>query len=219
MRFKDRENAASSLGRLLKNDVKGGDPNEVRVIGIPRGGVIMAAIVGKILNVKYDIVIPRKLRAPYNEELAIGAIIDAENPLVCLDQYLIEQLNVSSKYIESEKQNQIQEIKRRVSLYQTNFKANSLVGKTVIVVDDGAARGATLIVTARWIRKFSPKKLIMAVPVGPKGTIELLKKEADLVQSLISPSDNKFGSVGRFYQNFPPVTDETVIQLMQKNSS
>ena len=197
LRFKDREKAASTLAGLLKDTVKGIEKNEIYVIGIPRGGVITADVIAKKLNANFDVVIPRKIRAPYNEELAIGAIIDAENPLVYVDQFLIEQLNISSEYIESEKQNQIGEIKRRESLYQINTNKMSVAGKTVILVDDGAAMGATLIVSARWINKLKPKKLIIAIPVAPKGTIQKLKKEVDRVESLIAPSDSKFETVSK----------------------
>lgn len=217
LRFKDRENAASTLTGLLKDCVKGIDPNDIYVIGIPRGGVVTANVIAKKLNAKFDVVIPRKMRAPYNEELAIGAVIDAENPLVYIDDNLIKQLNISREYIESEKQRQIEEIKRRESLYRINFNKMSVGGRMVILVDDGAARGATLIVSARLIKKLKPHKLIIAIPVAPKGTIDLLRKEADGIESLISPSNGKFGTVGKYYQSFLPVSDETVIEIIRKN--
>jgi putative phosphoribosyl transferase len=213
----DREKAASTLAALLKDVVKGIDPNDIYVVGIPRGGVITADVIAKKLNAKFDVVVPRKIRAPYNEELAIGAVIDTENPLVYIDDNLTKQLNISREYIESEKQKQIEEIKRRESLYRINFNKMNVAGKTVILVDDGAARGATLIVSARSIKKLKPHKLIIAIPVAPKGTIELLKKEADWIESLISPSNGKFGAVGKYYQSFLPVSDETAIQIIRKN--
>jgi putative phosphoribosyl transferase len=217
LRFKDRETAASTLAALLKDAIKGIEPNDILVIGIPRGGVITADVIAKKLNAKFDFIIPRKLRAPFNEELAIGAVIDTQNPLVYTDDVIIKQIGIPRQYIESEKLRQIEEIKRRESLYGSHLNTTDVAGKTVILVDDGAARGATLIVSARWIGKLKPNKLIIGTPVAPKGTIELLKKEADRIDLLISPSNSKFGSVGRYYQSFLPVSDETVIETIQKN--
>jgi putative phosphoribosyl transferase len=217
IRLKDREKAASTLAELLKDSVKGIDSNDIFVVGIPRGGIITADVIAKKLNAKFDFVIPRKMRAPYNEELAIGAVIDAENPLVYIDNNLVKELSISTDYIESEKQTQIEEIKRRQSLYRVNFNKIS-AGKTVILVDDGAARGATLIVSARSLKKLNPNKLIIGIPVAPKGTIQLLKKEADRIESLISPSSAKFGAVGAYYQSFLPISDETVVEIIRKNT-
>jgi putative phosphoribosyl transferase len=202
---------------LLKDAVKGIDRNNIIVIGIPRGGVIIADVIAKKLSAKLDIVIPRKMRAPYNEELAIGAVIDVHNPLLYIDDSLVEELSISKEYIEGEKQRQIEEIKRRESIYRINFKTNNVKGKTVILVDDGAARGATLIVSARSVKKLKPNKLIIAIPVAPRGTIELLEKEADRIESLISPPDGKFEAVGKYYQSFLPVSDEAVMEIIRKN--
>jgi putative phosphoribosyl transferase len=217
LRFKDREKAASTLAGLLKDAVKGIDRNNIIVIGIPRGGVIIADVIAKKLSAKLDIVIPRKMRAPYNEELAIGAVIDVHNPLLYIDDSLVEELSISKEYTEGEKQRQIEEIKRRESIYRINFKTNNVKGKTVILVDDGAARGATLIVSARSVKKLKPNKLIIAIPVAPRGTIELLEKEADRIESLISPPDGKFEAVGKYYQSFLPVSDEAVMEIIRKN--
>jgi putative phosphoribosyl transferase len=220
--FKDRVYAANILGESLKDRVKKEDEQRNAVIlGIPRGGVITADIVAKKLSTtNFYIIIPRKLTDPDNKEQSIGAIM--EDGTTYLDQELINDLQISSEYLEKEKLEQIQEIKRRTFLYRKEKDNNSpiLKDKTVILVDDGAASGATLIVAAKWIKKqqqqqTTPKRLIIAIPVAPKSTVNLLKKECDgaEVEVVTSPSST-FHSVGQYYHSFDPVTDEQVIQIM-----
>jgi predicted phosphoribosyltransferase len=146
-----------------------------------------------------------------------------------LNDMLVKELEVSQEYIEKEKTYQIQEIKRRSSLYYRHHDDdfapredhNVPNGKAVIILaDDGAATGATVIAAARWIKKKTnnPKShLIIAVPVVPKQTKELLRREADHVEVIISPSTSNFKSVGQYYQSFEPITDEQVIEIMKRN--
>ena len=150
------------------------------VLGIPRGGVVVADIVASKLkslsfNCEFDIIIPRKLTAPGNQEIAIGAIMigkeedNGDNETtVYLNEDLIKELDISDEYIEKEKTRQIDEIKRRHSLYRSPEKRYDINDKIAIIVDDGAATGATLIAAARWIKrnKGHQKKLIIAIPVA-----------------------------------------------------
>ncbi|MDQ3838346.1 MAG: phosphoribosyltransferase, partial [Thermoproteota archaeon] len=154
---------------------------------------------------------------PHNEELAIGAVM--EDGTTYLNDELIRELEISQEYIEKEKIEQIREIKSRYSLYQNVRRREYQFGnKTVILADDGAATGATLIAAARRIKKDNPKShLIIAVPVAPKPTKELLRREADHVEVIISPSTFNFKSVGQYYQSFEPITDEQVIEIMKRN--
>jgi len=226
-KFKDRVAAANVLGESLKDRVKKVEEQKTAVVlGIPRGGVITADIVAKKFSTLFfDIVVPRKLTDPDNKEQAIGAIM--EDGTTYIDLQLINDLQISSEYLEKEKLEQIQEIKRRIALYRNNeptrkgFSSSSsssfLKDKTVILVDDGAATGATIIAAARWIRKLEnkPKRLIIAIPVAPKSTVNLLRKECNTeIEVVISPSST-FHSVEQYHQNFQQIPDEQVIKIMK----
>ena len=150
-----------------------------------------------------------------------------EDGTTYLNDKLIRMLEISSEYIDKVKSEQIVEIKRRSLLYRNkSIEDNSSLthdiiskskSKTVILADDGAATGATLIAAARWIRnKNLPTKLIIATPVAPKDVISLLKTEADHVEVIIAPSNYSFKSVGQYYQSFEQVTDEQVTEIMRK---
>jgi putative phosphoribosyl transferase len=225
LKFKDRSAAGSILAEILKDRVKEEKLAEqcIVVLGIPRGGVVTADTVVKKLSsstaafaaVEFDIIIPRKLTDPNNKEQALGAIM--EDGTTYLDEGLISLLHITSEYIEKEKAEQLEEIKHRSTLYYHSTSINyhdHLKDKTTILVDDGAATGATLIAAARFLRKHTPKRLIIAVPVAPKDTVNLLKQEADAVEVVISLSST-FKSVGQFYQDFNPVPDEKVIEILR----
>ena len=224
-KFKDRVAAADVLGESLKDRVKKVEEQKTAVVlGIPRGGVITADIIAKKFSTLFfDIIVPRKLTDPDNKEQAIGAIM--EDGTTYIDLQLINDLQISSEYLEKEKLEQIQEIKRRTALYRNNeptrkgFSSSSsfLKDKTVILVDDGAATGATIIAAARWIMKLEnkPKRLIIAIPVAPKSTVNLLRKEYNTeVEVVISPSST-FHSVEQYHQNFQQIPDEQVIKIMK----
>src|ERR671919_654404 len=216
LKLKDRAAAANILAEALKDVIKKEqERKDSIVLGIPRGGVIVGDIIARKLSSNlFDIIIPKKLCAPHSEELAIGAVM--EDGTTYLNDILVKELEVSQEYIEKEKVDQILEIKRRSLLYRRkDYTArevyNIINGKTVILADDGAATGATVIAAARWIKKKTdnPKNhLIIAVPVVPKQTKELLRREADHVEVIISPSTSNFKSVGQYYQSFEPITDE-----------
>jgi putative phosphoribosyl transferase len=224
LKLKDRANAANILGEALKDVIRDKEERKAAIVlAIPRGGVIVGDNIARKLSCKFDIIIPRKLRAPHNEELAIGAIM--EDGTTYLNDILVKELEISQEYIEKEKAKQIQEIRRRSSLYRNSEEKYELRNnKYVILADDGAATGATIIAAARWIRRQllleEPKKqqlIIVAVPVAPKQSKDLLKKEADHVEIITSPSTSNFKSVGQYYQSFEPVTDEQVIDIMRSN--
>jgi putative phosphoribosyl transferase len=221
LKFKDRIWAANVLAESLKDIIKKEtrNKNELVVLGIPRGGVIIASVIATKLDASLDIIIPRKLRAPHNEEVAIGSIM--EEGIAYLSTDLVKTLDISSEYIEKEKAEQIEEIRRRTALYrqqqQANLQSKSSSQSTVIIADDGAATGATIIIAARWIRKnHNPKKLIIAVPVVPKQVVKLLKNEADYVETITTPSTSSFKSVSQYYQDFTEVTDQQVIDILSK---
>ncbi len=224
LKLKDRAAAANILAEALKDIIKEEqERKDSIVLGIPRGGVIVGDIIARKLSCEFDIIIPRKLRAPHSEELAIGAIM--EDGTTYLNDTLVKELEIPQEYIEKEKAYQIQEIKRRSSLYRRNaeekekYKLRNNNNKYVILADDGAATGATIIAAARWIRTNNPTSdmIIVAIPVAPRQTKALLKKEADHVEVITAPSTSNFKSVGQYYQSFEPVTDEQVINIMKRN--
>lgn len=212
-RFKDREHAADLLTSKLKKELKNENPKEITVFGVPRGGVILAYTIyqNKIANY-FDIVIPRKLGAPNNKELGIGAIMDKDT--VYLNEYVVKALRVPEDYIEREKISQVQEIERRTLLYRPKQEEYVIENKTIILVDDGAATGSTLVVSARWLRKRKPKKIIIAVPVAPNETVELLKDEVDEVVTILIPPTSTFTAVAQFYDNFEEINDDKVVKIM-----
>lgn len=212
-RFKDRVSAAKILAESLK-DVVRKDDGDIVVLGIPRGGVVIANIIAKKLSARYfDIIIPRKLTDPDNKEHAIGAVM--EDGTTYIDQDLVQLLGINQEYLEKEKKYQIEEIRRRSSLYRNLPQQYDFQDKTVILVDDGAATGATVIVAARSIRNQvkKPKSLIIALPVTSKETATLLERESDRLEVVLKPSTG-FRSVGQYYQDFTQVTDDQVIQII-----
>ena len=211
--FNDRASAASILCRMLKGEIRAKkDPQQILILGIPRGGTVVADIVAQKLNADFDVVISRKLRAPDNEENSIGAIM--QDGSVYLDALSLRWLKVSSEYIKKESEEQLREIVRRVALYGHDSHVYNVRDRTVLLVDDGVASGATLIPAARWIKKQQPKQLIIAAPVAQEQAAELLRKEADQLKFITTPSN--FSSISQFYRNFEPVTDEQVIDIIKK---
>jgi putative phosphoribosyl transferase len=205
LRFRDRESAANSLGEALKDLIKKEDRKYCRVLGIPRGGVITAYFIARKLGCQFSIIIPKKLRAPHNEEIAIGAI--AGDGTTYLNDTLVKELGVSSDYISKEKLLQLKEIERRTSLYCSNNKRIigldhiELHNKTVILADDGAATGATLVASIRYIKSSGNcQRIIIATPIGPKGTVALLKSEnIDHIEVINAPDNAGFKSVEEYY--------------------
>lgn len=165
----------------------------------------------------FDILIPRKLPALHNEELAIGATM--EDGSTYLNETITDALEISQEYIEKVKREQIEEIKRRKAVYRKPGLKYDFNDKIVILVDDGAATGATIIAAARWVRKnHNPKKLVVALPVAPKDVESLLKYEVDYVEIITSPPTSRFKSVQQYYQQFGQATDEQVIHIMRSRN-
>ncbi|MFH0846931.1 MAG: phosphoribosyltransferase [Chloroflexota bacterium] len=206
--FPDRAEA----GRLLGEALKDLSDKKAVVLGIPRGGVIVAAELARVIQAGLDIVLSRKLGAPDNPELAIGAI--AEDGEVVLHHSLITALGVSQSYIKEEKTRQLAEINRRSQLVRGILPRLNLKDRTVIVTDDGVATGATL-QAALWLaHKAEPKNLIAALPVGPEETLTELARDCDEMVCLRAPYG--FASVGQFYRHFPQVEDEEVLSLLSR---
>jgi predicted phosphoribosyltransferase len=208
--FKDRIEAAELLAHELK-DFKGQD---VVVLGIPRGGVLVAERIASQLGADLDIVFSHKLGAPGNPELAIGAV--SENGQVFLDEVLSRQVGATDSYIQKEKQRQLIQIQRRAQQYRKFKPKVSLKSKIVIVTDDGLATGATM-QTALWAcRQECPRRLIAAIPVGPQDRLRKLTKDADETICLRTPPF--FAAVGQFYLHFEQVRDEDLLEILEKSA-
>jgi putative phosphoribosyl transferase len=183
------------------------------VLAIPRGGVVVGYEIAQTLHLPLDVIIPHKLGAPYNPELAIGAI--TEDGSTVLDDNLITDLGVSQDYITKESERQKKEIERRLVLYRQNQPNLYLKGKDVIVVDDGIATGSTMKAALLSVKNKGARNIIVAIPVGPPSTIKELEKRANRVVCLYLPE--YFQAIGQFYDDFSQTTDDEVIGLLREN--
>ena len=207
--FVDRVDAGKRLASVLKNF----SGKKGIVLAIPRGGVVVGYVIAKTLNLPLDIIIPRKIGAPNNPELAIGAV--AEDGTAILDQNLIKYLGVSREYVIEETERQKKEISRRLKLYKQDASYPDLKGLDVIVVDDGIATGSTMKAALASVKNRGASSITVAVPVGPPSTIEELEKMADRVVCLYTPEF--FQAIGEFYKDFSQTSDEEVIGLLLEN--
>lgn len=214
IKFKNRTSAGEILAGILTDFFKKeGKTAPITVLAIPRGGVIIGDVIASKFNQsEFDIVIPRKLGAPNNPELAIGAVM--QDRTAYLNERLIRTLQVSTEYTEGEINRQVQEIQRRISLYRPAAKPYNITGRSVVIADDGIATGATVMVVAKWIKKYNPASVLIAVPVAPEDTVAELSRDGNRVQVITTPFS--FGSVGQFYENFNQVTDEEVKEVARK---
>ena len=209
--FKNRTAAGKELlSRLLSYKNK----KDTIVLGLPRGGVICASEIAKGLHLPLDVLIPRKIGAPFNPELAIGALCEEE---IVLDLEIIRALAIPESFIQGEIAKEKEEAKRRLKLYRKNKPPLDLKNKTVILVDDGIATGATITAAIQAVRSHKTKKLIVAVPVAPPETIEKISHEVDEVIALYTPIS--FMAVGQFYEVFDQTKDEEIVAIFAKEFS
>ena len=207
MLFNDRNDAGKKLGEKLQGYK---NASSTVVLGLVRGGVVVAAEVAASLGLPLNVVVVRKLGAPHNEELAIGAITDKGEGF--FNEDLMGILGVSREYLSKEMERQRKSAKERVEIYRGHFPAPDIKNKTVILVDDGIATGASFRAAIRSVRKEGAKKIVLAVPVAAPDALEMLKKEVDEVVCLSSPVF--FEAVGAFYKHFNQTTDEEIISLL-----
>ena len=208
--FVDRVEAGR---KLVSNLGDFAEKKNAIVLAIPRGGVVVGYEVAHALKIPLDIIIPRKIGAPSNPELAIGAV--TEDGIAILDENLVAYLGVEKTYIKEESDRQRREIERRLKLYRGDIPYPNLSARSVIMVDDGVATGATIKAALASLRKRKAATVVIAVPVGPLSTIRELEEKADRVVCLFTPEE--FYAIGQFYENFNQTTDEEVISLLKRS--
>lgn len=209
--FHNRRDAGKQLATHLEQFQN--RPDAI-VLGIPRGGIVVADEIARALHVPLDVFITHKLGAPKNPELAIGAI--AGDGTLVLDQPSIQQLGISEKLVEQEYAKQMREIKRRTKLFRHNKPPLVLQDKIIIVADDGIATGATVLVALIALRKQKPARLIIAAPVAPAHILPELRRHCDELVLLVTPAD--FYAVGYFFENFGQVEDDQVVEILKRDT-
>jgi predicted phosphoribosyltransferase len=207
-RYRDRCEAGEILAEVLRRY----EGKEVVVLAVPRGGVPVALPVVRELQCEMDLIIPRKIGAPHQPEVALGAV--CEDGEVLLNPHLVQSLGVSDSYINQASNVEVNEIKRRLSVYRGSRPPVNIAGRTVIVIDDGVATGFTITAALQSVARRSPAELILAVPVAPQDTIKTLAREVDTVICPLQPEI--FYAVGQFYKNFKQLSDEDVRDMLQQ---
>jgi predicted phosphoribosyltransferase len=211
MIFEDRRDAGRKLGSALMSHVE--NENSI-ILALPRGGVPVAYEAARELGVPMDILLVRKLGVPGQEELAMGAI--GSGGIQVLNKSLINMLGIPEESIDAVAKREDQEMKRSERIYRGNNPALGVEGKTVIIVDDGLATGATMRAAAEALRARNPVKIIVAAPVASPDTCEALNVVADEVVCLQTPQP--FSSVGQWYKNFDQTSDQEVTALLNKSN-
>lgn len=212
--FRDRRAA----GRLLGEAVLGLDLARPVLLALPRGGVPVAAEVARRLrlagrgHVPVDVLVARKIGAPGQPELGVGAIAEGGEPV--LDLRLLEALHLTAADIEDVIARERTELERRVHSYRGGRPLPPLSAAEVVIVDDGLATGSTALAALRAVREARPRRTVLAVPVAPPDTVRVLRGEADDVVVVHLPDPETFGSVGRWYERFPQLSDRDVLSLL-----
>ena len=210
MLFQDREDAGRQLARAL---VKYKSRHPV-ILALPRGGVPVAAEVAESLEAPLDLILVRKIGTPMQPELAMGAVVDGEQPVIVRNQDVIDQTGVSDETFNAVCKKELAEIDRRREHYLGNRDRADVQGQVAIIVDDGIATGATTLAAIQALRKREPKELILAVPVAPLDTLQRLLTEVDAIVCLDTPRD--FGAIGYYYRDFRQVSDDEVIAILKR---
>lgn len=209
MFFEDRKDAGDRMVSLVEEYRSGAD---TLVLGLPRGGIVVALEIALALQLPLDVWVTRKIGAPLNPELAIGSV-DFDGNLL-LDENATRLYEVSERNIREMADKQIAEVKRRYELYRGAAEPPDVKDKTILVVDDGVATGFTMLAALKSLRQRGAQKIICVAPVASPRIMNRLEKNADVVQCFSTPS--YFGSVGEFYRNFDQVADEEVIACLEK---
>ena len=210
MSFKNRSDAGRKLAAALASY----EDQQPVILALPRGGVPVAAEVAAALGAPLDLILVRKIGVPFQPELAMGAVVDGDAPLIVRNEDVIGLAGVDESEFRSICDSELAEIERRRRRYLGSGKRLDVNGRTTIVVDDGVATGATTRAALRATRMRNPKKLVLAVPVAPTDSLAALRSEADDVICL--EGHEFFGAIGAYYAEFDQVPDEEVIRLLEK---
>jgi putative phosphoribosyl transferase len=206
--FRDRRDAGRQIAEQLMR-YKNMDPV---VLALPRGGVPVGHEVAQALGAPLDVLLVRKIRAPNHPELGLGAVVDGDPHLRVLNRHVMTMINPSQEYIDAEEQRQLEIIRQRRKLYRGNRPPVALEGRSVIVVDDGIATGGTMKIALTALSGSGAGKLVLAVPVAPRETIEQFADDADEVVCLLTPES--FRAVSLYYADFRQTTDDEVVELL-----
>lgn len=210
MRYRDRAEAGEALADALRTAEEEAVAAGALVLGVPRGGVVVAAAVAHRLSLPLDVALARKLGAPRNPELAVGAV--AEGGAVWLNRPLLARLRLGEEWVEDAVVREEAEIARRAERYRQGRPAAAVAGRPVIVVDDGVATGATLASVLQALQARQPSRLVCAVPVAPPDSVQMLAGHCDAVVCPLQPS--WFEAVGAWYDDFTQTSDAEVVELL-----
>ena len=206
--FENREDAGRRLARVLEG-LRGQD---VVVIALPRGGVVVGREIARALGAPLDVLIVRKIGAPSQPELAIGAVANGRTIQIVLDRATMGAVGVSEAEADELARVQIEEVHRREHLYRGDRPPTALEGRTIVVVDDGIATGSTLVAGLRSLGERGAKWIMVAVPCAPRQAIGRVRTLADEVVCLETPEP--FRAVGLCYENFDQVSDDEVVRIL-----
>jgi putative phosphoribosyl transferase len=206
--FADR----SEAGRRLADRLLHLKDQRPVVLALPRGGVPVGLEIARALDAPLDLVLVRKIGAPFQPELAVGAVVDGDRPETVLNHEIVHELQIPESYIAEESARQLAEIERRRELYLAGRERAPVAGRTAIVADDGIATGATMEAALHATRRAHPGRLVLATAVAPPDTIERLRPQADEVVCLAKPE--WFLAIGAFYRDFRQVSDDEVIDFL-----
>lgn len=204
--FRDRTDAALQLAEKLK----GREFRDPLVLAIPRGGVVTGSVLARELGADLDVVLSRKLRAPEQPELAIGAISEAGE--VYLNHHADEALGVTQEYLAGERRRQLGEIARRKEQFRAVKPQEPIAGRSVLVTDDGIATGSTMIAALQMVKAQNPHETIVAVPVASPDRLVSVRQWCDEVVCLLTP--RYFWAIGQFYEDFTQVEDEEAVEIL-----
>jgi len=207
--FTDREQAGRALAARLADEHL---PGPIVVLALPRGGVPVAVPVAERLHAALDLLLVRKIGAPWQSELAVAAVVDGGQPEIVIDEETSAATGASRAYIDEQAGVEWREIERRRALYLRGRSAVDVKGATVIVVDDGIATGTTVRAALKALRRRGAARLVLAVPVAPHDTLTQLQREVDRIVCLAEPYP--FRAIGLHYEDFEQVSDEAVIAAL-----
>ncbi|MFF3916106.1 phosphoribosyltransferase [Streptomyces sp. NPDC001852] len=210
MRFRDRAEAGRELAGLLSDLRDQGALVDPLVLALPRGGIAVAEPVARALDAQLDVLIVRKIGAPHHQEFAVGALVGDDPPL--FNTGSLDRLGLTEESMAPVVERERRELRRREERYRGGRPAPDPAGRTVIVVDDGLATGATARAALRHVRRHGPARLVLAVPVGAPDSVDRLSGEADLVVCPHQPAG--FSAVGQWYEDFQQLSDAEVLAAL-----